>query len=316
MCEYCMGRVRNAEGDCQNCAAKRDEANSKVTEPVKLSDDWEPQGNIASPGPLNKPLIAGAIVGGVILVSLLVWALWPKHVYATVKATEWSVTTVVYQRQLNHGSGWGTPAGSFNPVCEVRFKENVPCNPHNCRPHSESYSCHSEHYQCHPHSQSYSCNCTSRDCNCHESCRSLKNGYSKCTTKCSTCRSCSTCSRTVYDTCERHDTCTRTVYDTCYDICPVNDQWCTYDYFTWFEIKRMTNSGFSMITTPPVFEQTDPNQTYKTEQIEKYTVIFVDKNNQEYKYEPRDYNDYSRFFTTQTWDLRIIAGTVHPEVIP
>ena len=178
------------------------------------------------------------------------------------------------------------------------------CHPHDCNPHQQSYSCNSQHYQCNPRTESYSCNCTSRECNCRETCTSNRNGYSTCRTSCSTCSSCSTCTRTVYSTCEKHDTCYRTVYDTCYDSCPVYDQWCEYDYYTWPVRDRLVTQGSSH---DPIFlepkPQTDP--PLKTEHIEEYSVTFIKNGSQEtIAYDPRTLAQFRKFDVGQKWELK------------
>lgn len=332
-CEYCMCQVRNSNGDCQNCAAKRDEANSKVTPreterladlikksklpPVKIYGQGKGLPNLSNrqlPKVPRNPIPFVLAGTGVAILGLLIWALVPTTIHAKVSSTSWNYTTLAYIRQLNHGTGWGTPSGAFNAQCETKYKGQVQCHPHDCNPHQVGYTCHSENYQCHPHSESYSCNCTSRECNCHESCRSKKNGYSSCTTKCSTCRSCSTCSRTVYDTCERHDTCYKTVYDTCYDSCPVYDQWCQYDFYTWPLFKTLRNDGNNKDPIFPEFVAPD-QETYRTEHVEKYLVEFTEtkkKEPQTFQYDPKTLVQYRKFTIGDSWDLKKGVFGVEP----
>ena len=328
-CEYCMSQVRNLHGDCQNCAAKRDPTNSKVTEPVDPNHEfvekiaqaiqnskYEPMKTTGSgkglpnlsnrqlPKP-KRNLVPFYIGGGVAAAALLLlFALWPRTIHATVKSINWKYTTVVKQRLSNHGTGWGTQPESYNVSCASKYKGQVQCHPHDCNPHQQSYSCNSQHYQCNPRTESYSCNCTSRECNCRETCTSNRNGYSTCRTSCSTCSSCSTCTRTVYSTCEKHDTCYRTVYDTCYDSCPVYDQWCEYDYYTWPVRDRLVTQGSSH---DPIFlepkPQTDP--PLKTEHIEEYSVTFIKNGSQEtIAYDPRTLAQFRKFDVGQKWELK------------
>lgn len=312
-CEYCQSRVRNAKGECQNCAAKKQAQYFADLEGDAVPFAAAPRLMKRPVPPKNRKPLIGGILGGAVVLGLLIWALIPRHVYATVKSIDWKYTNVVKERKTNHGTGWGTEPESFNVTCERKYKGQTQCNPHNCRPHQVSYSCNSQHYQCNPRSESYDCNCTSRECNCHETCRSNKNGYSTCSTRCSTCRSCSTCSRTVYSTCEKHDTCYRTEYDTCYDSCPVYDQWCEYDYYTWPVRDRLVTSGSShqtMFSEPPA--QTDP--PIKTEHIEQYRVVFIEQGGKsaEFVYEPGTLEQYRKFDVGQQWELKVNFGRVTP----
>jgi hypothetical protein len=329
-CEYCMGQVRNLHGDCQNCAAKRDPANSKMTEiaqlteaiknspmePMKVTGEGRKLPNLSNrqaPKKKKPYLFPYLYIGGALLVVAGAIFLITRPVKATVQSIQWRYTTVVHQRQSNHGTGWGTQPESYNVACETKYKGQVQCHPHDCNPHQQSYSCNSRTYQCNPRQESYSCNCTSRSCNCRETCTSNRNGYSTCRTSCSTCSSCSTCYRTVYSTCEKHDTCYRTVYDTCYDSCPVYDQWCEYDYYTWPVRDRLKLSGNNhepqYLDPPP---QTDP--PLKLERVAEFEVVFIEDGDKKTRlvYNPGTLEQFRKFDVGQHWEVKTGIGGVTP----
>ncbi len=301
-CEYCNGRVRNAEGQCSNCAATR-AALQKDAEAI--AGDWKRVGDDLrsvlppSPGsappppraayrppPIPKdpapwPLILG-LGGAMLVLGLITLLLIPREVNASISGISWVYTADLRQKTQKHGTDWGSPSESsaFNVSCNKKYYGDEDCHPHDCRPHSESYEC----------------NCTSEECNCHESCSSNGNGFSTCTTRCSTCRSCSTCSRTVYDT--------------CYDQCPVYKNWCEYDYYAWPVISTNQTAGTTHEVKWPDLAANGPDQ--RLDRTEKYKVAFTDgKDN--WTHTPWSYAEFQKFSTGETWKLKVRRiGSVEP----
>ncbi len=334
-CEYCMCQVRNSKGECQNCAAKRDQFNSVVTPSANLDEQ------ISAAEEVNRiyrkdlekrkdreraridrkmRLTIGGVFVGLVALILLVAFLWPNKIVGKVASTRWEYTLVVHTRQVQHSSGWGSPSDAFNTQCETRFKENVACHPHDCNPHDHSFRCHSETYKCNPHPESHPCRCHSEKYGCHKECESLKNGYSKCHNECSSREVCDRCSETVYDICERHDTCHETVYDICYDRCPVYDNWCEYDHYIWPETARLKTEGINWTDAKFQDFMELPTEAYRYDKLEEYTVIFRandPKDTTVYIYHPKTmdvFRQYGLSGMNYVLTKDFFGGTVTPEM--
>jgi len=296
-CRFCLNDVRDLEAkECTYCGAPRDQIKAvekgykypsastyeKKTHYVYLED--------ANPAPNKKDLklaehfsYIAIILSGIGIVAGLWWLLMPHEKDVAVQQLAWSCTKQLQQRETRHGSGWGTPSGSFNETCERRYKGTERCHPHDCNAHQESYSCR-------PHS----CNCTP---SCSTSCSSQGNGYSKCTRSCST--SCSTC----------YDTCYRTAYDTCWDDCPVYDNWCEYDYYAWPTIKTLRTQGSKQNFACPVMKPADL-QRVKTSTA--FDVKFTD-GEEVWSIEPGVLSDFQKYAPNAKWRISVNrAGSVRP----
>lgn len=299
VCEYCGGRVRNANGQCTNCAANRKgfEEDAK-----KLRGDWEkvlgspsrpseppPR---AAPPPPRKPappevkkkefpwFLAGAGAG--LVVGLLAFLLVPREFEARISNIQWTYSSDLRQKTKEHKGEWVRPseASAFNVSCASRYYGDEDCHPHQCNPRTENYDC----------------NCSSYSCNCRETCSSNRNGFSTCSTSCSTCSKCSTCSRTVYST--------------CYDRCSVYKDWCDYDYYAWPVVTHLSKSGATHAVSWPVLEAKGPDQ--RLDRAELYEVVFA-KDGDTWAYNPRSLDEFNKFNESSIWRIKVRrVGTIEP----
>lgn len=301
VCEYCQGRVRNAEGKCSNCAASRTPYMSQeriqriADEAAKDDGEYESVSAGRPPGwkpippfppPTSTPVkvmqiasIATAVIAGV---AAMVWALAPHEVDANISGITWAYTADLHQKTQKHGTDWNRPSESsaFNVSCNSKYYGDEDCHPHNCNAHQVSYDC----------------NCTSYDCNCRETCRSNNNGFSTCSTSCSSCSRCSTCYKTEYDT--------------CYDRCSVYKNWCEYDYYAWPTIASLQTTGTTHETKWPALEANGPNQ--RLDKTERYSVQFVNGEDS-WTFNPVGLVQFERFTTGKTWKLKVRhIGSVEP----
>lgn len=299
VCRYCSAQERALNGTCANCGAKVDEGAppprptpSRMAPPrgdsvpqsyaAVLASRAEATGRIraAAPPPRSHAAHIVGITAAVLLalgvVSVVIAVFVPHEVRAKVTKATWKHTSYLRERQVQHGSGWGSPLDSFNVVCQRRFKENVDCHAHNCRPHSEKYQC------------------GSHDCNCRDSCTSNKNGFSSCRTTCSTCA----------------DYCSRTAYDTCYDQCAVYADWCEYDHYVWPVIEQQTASGEGQDTRwPPLAVR---GEFQRLEQTAAYAVEFGEGDDV-WKLSPAALAEYKTYVVGDEWKIKVNrVGQVWP----
>lgn len=305
VCEFCAGQVRDEFGKCRNCAGPREEPKpppDPAPEPVRAErprQEAPKQASQPTPQtgwPRRLPLVEGKlppwtakvpwfwVIGGLVGVIALIglgfflFATW--EVLARVSSIHWHHKANLRQRTLMHGSGWGAPSGSFNQSCYRRFYGTEDCNPYKCRPHSESYEC----------------NCHSETCNCHNVCSPNGNGFSTCHEVCSTCRRCSTC--------------TRTVYDTCYEQCDVYRSWCSYDYYEWPIIRTLATEGSEHNERWPELEAVGAEQ--RLERIARYEVKFQ-RSKKEWTLKPSALSDFQRFRVGTGWRIKVNrVGSVTP----
>jgi hypothetical protein len=215
--------------------------------------------------------ISGGMAG---LAGIMLFLFVPHKATAQVVETSWVYKATLEERHTYHGSGWGSPFGSFNVSCQSKYYGDESCHPHNCRPHSVSYSC----------------NCTSYECSCRTTCSSNKNGFSTCTERCSTCSKCQTCSRTEYDT--------------CYDSCPVYRDYCSYDYYKWDEINHETTQG-SWDQKPAWGTLQATTSTQRLQKSESYTVKMKLSDITVETYHPSSMSDYLKYTYGQYWNIRV-----------
>lgn len=206
----------------------------------------------------------------------------PHEEHVIVAARTWARTASVQQRQTLHRASWDDeePGSAFNISCETRQHGTHSCEPYDCNPHSESYSC-----DCHSVSDGESCS---------THCTSGENGFSECEEYCSP-RSHTEC-----------DTCSRTVYDTCWHQCPTYDQWCAYDYYEWPTIasRRTQGQGEDTVVWPDL--QADPNAPSPQRLVreEQYAVRFT-HDDQAWSYAPTSESDYQRFHMGAHWTVSV-----------
>lgn len=313
VCEYCGGQVRDEFGKCvKNCGAPRaapapaDTAEHAVHRAEETGHRRRaprprpPPTTVPGPGvPLypslvgEKPLWARiptwvwlvlggfALLGG--LAKLVHFLVTPWEERVTVASIAWEFKSDLHQKTLEHGEDWGHPYNAFNVSCDRRLKTHRDCNP----------------YQCNPYTESYECNCTSHECNCTTSCRDKKNGFSECRERCSTCRSCSTC--------------TRTAYRTCYERCPVYDDWCSYDYYDWPVVKSLTTNGIAHDERWPALEASGQDQ--RLDKTARFDVNFAREQGEAktWAYSPKDMLEFKLFDTGAKWHIEVNhMGSVTP----
>jgi hypothetical protein len=211
-----------------------------------------------------------------LLIGLLIYLIVPRIVLAPVTSLYWKRTTTIEQRFTKSGEGWGSPIGAFNSSCHTRQRGTENCHPRQCNPHSQTY------------------NCNPRQCNCSNSCTSNKNGFSTCS------RSCSTC----------YSSCSRTVYDTCYDQCPVYDNWCIYNYYSWDQVFSSKASGINHKVYWPKVPELKPLQRYHYEQ--SYGAIFKIEHD-EWNFVTANVTEFNRYNVKDVWKIKVNrAGSVWP----
>lgn len=305
VCEYCGGQERDLRGDCTQCGGPKAHRvdNSDLNEllqeefpvaqvhsyhgvenhhTVNLKPWWthvEGMRGWANKHPTAAVVIPLSVAGGGMLLWFFIWLFTPRYVDVKVEDVVWTYTANLRHRTQLHTEEWGRPGTrgfynepAFNVSCERRYYGDEDCNPHDC----------------HPHSQSYSCNCTSYDCNCSTSCSNSRNGFSNCS------RSCGSCSRC--------DTCYRTVYDTCYDRCSVYKDWCSYDYYDWPIASTQMTSGHDHAVYWPYLVPASAEE--RVQKIQNYKVLFSCPDDK-YEYEPDSLLEYKRFSIGDAWRLQV-----------
>jgi len=331
-CLYCDGLERDSNGNCKKCGAERHEEDYPFEEArVKESDDANPPssalppldqlafGGLHSPGafrspsfdedetppppPPKKPIlpIALGIVGALIVISILLWIFIPRQIQTEITSITWKYTSVLHQKTLMHGDGWGNetdhaypltskPDGygprsdSFNVMCEGKKSGTKECNPHNCNPHKVKIkeNCRTEEYNCR----------TTRDCS------DKQNGFSNCK---------------EVEECDEREKCDEreeTKYDTCYDTCNVFKDWCTYDYFDWPAIATKTTSGSDHKVFWPDLEAVGSDQ--RLDRTEFYKVTFG-RDEKTWNYEPKSFQEFQTFETGASWTVKVNhAGQIWP----
>jgi hypothetical protein len=295
VCEYCGGQERNTKGECGQCGGKKPEdliPKAKIRsyqgevnrEP--LLDDIRPWWaspkafkNSIKSDPGRSIVVCSILVAASFFAVFLVWLFTPKHIDAKVENIHWSYTANLREQKIQHDAEWGRPGNkgfyeepAFNISCDNRYYGTESCNPHDCNPHTVSYSC----------------NCTSYQCNCSTSCTNQKNGYSSCTKSCSTCSKCSTCYKTEYST--------------CYEQCPVYRDWCQYSYYEWPITKTQSTSGDDQKVYWPSLSADGSLQ--RLQRTETYEVGFSCPDDK-YKYEPEDLLNFRRFNIGDLWRLQV-----------
>ena len=289
VCEYCGKRYCAADRQEENPTVERSQGRTggraytpaRTRREQRIAEDSE----VHSLRPIawwrhrKNQVIAGICILAVTMLTWCgIWLFKPREVDTQVSQITWKYTKHLKQRETRHGSGWedNRPSSHFNDSCHTRQRGTRNCHPHQCNPHTESYSCR-------PHS-----------CNCRNVCTDQGNGYSRCTQQCSTC----------------YDTCTRTVYDTCYDQCPVYDEWCSYDYYTWPTIKTRVNEGHDHKMKWPTLEAVGPLQ--KVESISWYEVIFSGDDDS-WKIHPDTAGEFRQYKLGARWKIEVNrAGRVKP----
>lgn len=303
-CAYCGFQQRNMLSACESCGADRGGT---------LSDDPRRDETSASPAASAPPGASAAVSSRwktarrVLLIlgtPVALFALWmlyllfPYEVDAAVSDTEWTYTRVLQQRQQNHGSGWDETvrARAFDQSCTNRFRENVQCNPHDCNCHDVTDYC------------SYSCNCQQvcSDPVCTTTCSDNGNGYSTCSESCSgggCSQECDTCEQP----CGSHTEC-----DTCWDECPVYDDWCEYEYYTWPEIDREVTRGHGATTRWGNRFQPDAAMNQRVETTEEYRVVFTEDDDS-WSIAPDSLSEFQRYREGSRWTLEVThAGDCTP----
>jgi hypothetical protein len=339
VCFYCKHRNLNKETECEECGSKRSEGeevketkvispppkkketiiqqppSSKETEnpfrPIPREDKVKEE--TVFPQPIKKQLDLSFLryVFGAMLVLLLCFGLKECYTYffswmptkATVTSTQWSYTVTTHQRVIESGNDWESnmPRYSFNISCHQEIRSYHRCNPYNCNPHQESYSC----------------NCTSREeCTprerCRTECRSNRNRSSSCREICRTVNECST-----RRTCE---TCYRTVYDTCYQRCPDYENRCTFQYPSWRQQNHATNTEQNSIniTRPsiannlPLCGSNPEEYVWRSQQLSlcyleqrEYEINFsIHANGESQILHPTTDSEFLTYRTGQVWDAR------------
>ncbi len=228
--------------------------------------------------PLKILLVIVTLAMTVLTLFLVHWLFTPKYVNTKVDSIYWKYTVNLRTREVRHDAEWGRPGdkgfyeeSAFNVDCNSKYYGTEDCHPHDCRPHSVSYSC----------------NCVSYSCDCKTTCTNEKNGYSRCSESCGTCNRCSTCYRTEYDT--------------CYDQCPVYRDWCEYDYYEWPISKTISTTGEDHKIYWPTVEF-GPLQ--RLQKIEEYKIKFVCTGDS-FEYNPKGLLDFNRFNVGDFWRLQV-----------
>lgn len=299
VCEHCGSQVRDEFGKCRNCSGPRAqiretntgmwsdpgwkglrEASERIrAEKETRRDERESKNQLLR----NRVAVIVAVIGFSFLplMALGRYFFGQRDIDTTVSKASWKYTSILHQKTLMHKSGWGAPneSSAFNSVCDSKYYGDEDCHPHPCRPHLETYSC----------------NCQNYECGCHETCTSKKNGFSSCTTHCSTCSKCSTCSRTVYST--------------CYDRCPVFRNWCEYDYYDWPVINQVEVVGDTPDTKWSTMEPEGLDQ--RMDRLESYTVTFKSSDDA-WDYKPKDLEEFKKFRAGMRWQLKVRRASSDP----
>jgi len=210
-CQYCGGSVRNLHGECNVCGGPKTKSINFSQPHGQLSNEQLSNKGRGSKGYQRSLVIFCLVVGTIMsIIGLAVFLFLPHDEQVSVMNTEWVYTSNLQQRSTKTGSNWdeNVPAFAFNRVCHTKQRSTRNCRPYDCNPHQVKYDCN-------PH-----------DCRCSTTCRDNRNGYSACSETCSTC----------------YDSCYRIEHDTCYHQCPVNDEWCSYNYYEWSTIHTETRS--------------------------------------------------------------------------
>lgn len=298
VCLYCKGKVRNAEGKCQNCAAPKMDRTQKqfpLPPPPRRGDDLRrqlPKKTYRPPTlsttsvipPRIKPwgwttLIVGLVVSLAIGLTAA-WLFGTTERKATVEFTGWKYTAKLRQRTLMHSEGWGSQPDAFNVTCHSKYYGDENCNPYNCNAHQVSYEC----------------SCVSYECNCSQSCTDNGNGFSTCRNVCSTCQRCSTCYRTEYDTCYRR--------------CPVYKQWCAYDWYDWPVVDTKVTRGTKPWET--VWPPLEAGANQKLDRQEEYVVDFTDRK-ATWEHKPKTLEEFRYFQKGAVWRVKTNrAGSIWP----
>jgi len=302
ICEYCGKQERTLHGKCRYCAGEKEIEAETVNSSQRRTGglrytpketlEEQPE-SVAARIPSVKPRrwwhrrknqAAAVLIAAVtVMVTWLgYWLFVPMEVDAKVTQVSWEYTKHLKQRETHHGSDWedSRPSSHFNDQCETRQRGTENCHPYNCNPRQQSSSCR-------PH-----------ECNCSNVCTDQGNGYSSCTQSCSTC----------------YDTCYETVYDTCYEQCPVYDEWCEYDYYTWPIIQTEVSSGVNNHDMKwPILETSQEHQ--KIESISKYGVKFQDTEDsgEKWDHSPETADEFITYLTGDYWKIKVNrAGMVKP----
>lgn len=265
-----------------------------------------PRGNGGDGGFFNRfrkvnwqPIIVVtlAIAAFTSVIGLLVWVFMPQKEHVVVDDVHWVYTAHLQQRQLNHGTDWdgNMPVGAFNVDCVTRQHGTENCNPHDCNCHQVTDYC------------SRQCNCRTIAPTCRTTCTDNGNGFSTCSESCSgggtTCDTCR-------EPCGSHEECS-----TCYDQCPVYDEWCEFDYYTWPTIDTERTQGHDHNMYEPDLEvQENPPAPQRIVREHTYQVTFENDEGEEWEYEPEGVGDFNRFDTGDNWLIEVNhVGGVYPQ---
>lgn len=331
VCEFCGSQVRDEHGKCRNCAARREEAVTRVMRskpPQRPREEAarefkqvldEISNEVRDPKVVRPSPAAQAYMEAMGLPRAIPggpsdskrkpepwrWRWW--HTTAIVIAALIPLVGLplwlFMPRELDakvENTGW-TYTASLRQRTLMHGSEWAPI-----RGDAFNKQCENRYYgdenchphDCRPHQVSYSCNCTSYECNCRTSCTSNRNGFSTCSESCSTCSRCSTCYRTEYDT--------------CYDRCPVYRDWCSFDWYDWPIIATKTTRGTTQTVYWPELEARPGDQ--KLDRVESYAVTFR-KGEKSWSYAPSSLGEYRYFNPGATWRVKVNrAGSIWPQL--
>lgn len=99
----------------------------------------EPKGEVS----FNKILGITGIFFLVIFIWFMYWLLEVHSTIARVTETRWNYNVSLFERQIHNGHDWrgSMHTHNFNVVCHSEIRSYHRCNPYQCNPHQESYSC-------------------------------------------------------------------------------------------------------------------------------------------------------------------------------
>ena len=285
-CGHCRHSERNENQQCSVCGAPRNSeqvppktehkaprAERKGRSPIPSAPATAPPTSASlRPVDFKRPLWPWALGAASLfcLVWLGFWLFGTHEAVAVVGSIEWDRSAAIEERHIKDGAGWisDRPSDAFNSQCASRFKRNRDCNP----------------YQCHPHPENYTCNCRGGDryaCGSYTSCKPNNNGSASCRKVTNYCTHPRVC-----------DTCTRTVYDTCYHQCPVYEDWCHYQYPQWDVIKRKATGGHDL---KPVWPDLQPvGNDQRLQRTERYQV-HLEYPEHVWLHEPHSETEFQRF---------------------
>lgn len=313
-CTFCGCDQRRLDGSCAQCGAGQDRSEKPPRDrtPPEIREAAARIATIASDAPVYRPrqrarekrefLVPGVIAGVAILVcALLVWALIPRKVEATVSAHAWTYTAHVDRWQPDYHEGWrdDEPSGAFDVVdlgTRVHHYEKV-----------------FDHNEIEPYTASVECgqDCRTVPGKCYTTprhCTPDKNGFATCTGGDRVCDDDRRVCEPKYCDVKK----TRTV--AVYRDEPRYEMWCGWRVWEWQHNRDVSESGTDNTPHWPSTEKVGLNSQLPIEGEKeresdeaRYEVTFTDAKGKTYEFSPQTLQEFQSFAPGSRHTLRVSA---------